>query len=131
MKSLAAAFALALFGCGGVEVLPGQREAEHLVWVETYGRTDPAPLIDWVDPEGCHTAGGVVKGNQCVAGWCELFPELAVVVRSEKFYRSALAHELQHKKQRRLGLPPDYQHTRPEWTTEVPLANTRLEERDW
>ena len=91
-----ALIALLLVGCGSFERLPGQDEAEAIVWYHLYGETESPPPVEWMSKDD--TVGGCA-----LPGW------KVQVMRNDttesdnggpwitrRFSSTAYAHELMH-----------------------------------
>lgn len=134
--ALLVAFGFAAVGCGGgcPEPDAGLRDAQIIVWDETYQATCCPPEVEFVTEMCVTPSNSTVLAFPCPAagGCCEgLYDEntgLATVeqIPGQPLHETAYAHELLHAAQWCRGVL-DPGHTSDEWKTLLPAANQRLQ----
>jgi len=114
-------------------VREGQEKAAWIIW-HSYGREDMPPAVRWVEGTGLAcTASTGRPGFETPVGCREGFTwtpfNVSVAWRPDDFFSTtALAHEMEHARQARMGVF-DPEHARPEWLPggEVDQANVALQ----
>jgi hypothetical protein len=122
-------------------VRDGEAKAVTIVW-RVYGRTDVPPVVRWkqgaaldcTDPNSGRPGFPVwlVEDGEprpgCREGFTMSFLECSVAWHEgDSFSSTAMAHELLHVAQARVGVL-DSNHRRPEWQTLLPRALEALQE---
>jgi hypothetical protein len=111
--------------------VPIPAEVAQLVWVETYGRTDAPPLVEWREGAAldCDGGTGFMTSFGCADG--QFFgPYIAVARRpNEPLADSAIAHELGHAAQWRAEGVHDVDHRGPWFAPGGPVARAEAELR--
>lgn len=131
---------LTLTACAAqLDIIPGQLEAEQIVWREVYGMTQQPYAIEWVrqaeldceDKDG-HTVGFLDADGVCVGG--ETHPEVRLcrvaLPDGYAIWRTAYAHELLHTALLLKGGDGDSGHVGAEWKRGGALERANVELRD-
>lgn len=121
--------------------LPGQEAAVRVVWEGLYGETHAPPIIHWVmspnldcfNHEGFFVRKAMTGSLTplCVAGvyWRELYAtQVAWPKGTQRFYQTALAHELLHALLHIQGMDPDPDHQHEWWGMEYGKPFGKLDE---